>query len=137
MRVVKHQDLREFMRSLDHEEYTGPLEVLVKFYAQYVYTARISYNPYSRCWRCLSRQTTDGSIHVVADARIVRAYIEQEVRTYQGYVIEDVQYHDEACMPPSPINVNWNTPLSTSATSEGDNFSTQVLSWLSNSTEEV
>ena len=97
MQVIKHQDLREFMLSLDHEE-QDTLAVLVKFCTQYVYTARIIYDPYSRCWRCISNQTTGGSIHATAyDYRNVRVYIAREVKPYQSFALEDIHISDEEC----------------------------------------
>ena len=112
MQVVKHQDLREFMLGLDHEE-QDTLEVLVKFHIQYVYTARIIYDPYSSCWRCISNQTTRGSVRSVAfDHRTVRAYIERDV-------LADLA---------SPSTVD---SFTISSNTSEEPFAAQVLNWLS------
>lgn len=137
MRVIKYQDLREFMLGLDHREYTDALKIVVKYYSQYVYTACIIYDPYGQCWRCLSNQTTGGSVHATwYDPRTVRAYVEREAKVYQNFALGDIPYTDEACMPAEPsiswtTTINSNTTMDTSADSNGSSpFNTQVISWL-------
>lgn len=111
MRVIKHQDLREFMLGLAHEGYENTLEILVKYYNTYTYSAHIIYDCYSRCWRCIASQTEGGSICSTAfDHRVVRAKV--------------------AHMPA------WNTSITryTTTTDGNEPFDAQVTTWLSGST---
>ena len=133
MRVVKHQDLKEFMLSLDHEEYADTMEVLVKYYGQYVYTARIIYESYSHCWRCLSSQTTRRPVRSGAfDHRTVRAYIEREAKPYQGVALGDINISDEECTLTAISS--WDTSPSTADSFDTSPSIGQVLTWLSGST---
>ena len=137
MRVVKHQDLKEFMLSLDHEEYADTMEVLVKYYGQYVYTARIIYDSYSHCWRCLSSQTTRGPVRPGAfDHRTVHAYIEREAKPYQGVALGDINISDEECTLTtlSSWATSPNTAGSFTVGTSEEPFAAQVLTWLSDST---